>query len=425
MHKSFVGLLAFVAAIAGWGCAEQLETDVACPILCPGQSATVRDTILEVDVIDTVVTLDGFPPRGSTAYHLLANSGDTLDSRVVVRFDSLFTRYTTGGVEISVTAIDSVFVRIDVDSALSRATSEVTIDVYDVDSNAPDSAVSALIPLFVPSRLLGSVTIEPELVKDSILVQLANEPVLAKILAGDRLRLGFRVRSEAPVRIAVLSANTSRFAKLRYDPAPSDPALGAVTLPPRSKTPASDRRLATDFTDYVIAAVGQPPLPPDVFGVGGIRGRRTYIRFTLPARFADGVTIVRATLVLHQVPTPAYGFTDSLTIVPNVVIARSNVVEIAKAAMITDTTLSGGSIFGLPAFRTFPTDDDEERIELVGVARFWTSIASTNVPQAIVLRAFTEGRSAAEARFYSTLAAPGLRPRVLISFLPRSEFGIP
>jgi hypothetical protein len=425
LHKSFVRIFAFVATVAAWGCAEQLETDVACPILCPGQSVALRDTILDVDVIDTVVTLEGFPPRGSTTYHLLANSGDTLDTRVVIRFDSLFTRYTTGGVEIPVTAVDSVFVKIQVDSALSKATSDLTIDVYDVDSDAPDTALAALIPLFNPSRLLGTVTFDPPGLKDSVVIQLANAPVLAKVLANGRLRLGFRVHSADPVRIAVLSANTSRFAILRYDPAPNDPALLSVTIPPRSRTPASDQRLAVDFTDYVIPAVGQPPLPPDVFGVGGIRGRRTYIRFTIPPRFADSVTIVRASLVLHQLPAPAYGFTDSLTVISNVVIARRTVVEIAKAAMITDTTASGGSIFGLPAFRTFPTDDDEERIELVNVARFWTSTISADVPQAIVLRAFTEGRSAAEAKFYSHLAAPGLRPRLLISFLPRSEFGIP
>jgi hypothetical protein len=294
-----------------------------------------------------------------------------------------------------------------------------------VDSEAPDSAISALIPLFVPSRLLASKTIPPEDVRDSIRIQLPNAPVLAKVVAGTRLRLGFRVRSAAPVRIAVLTANTGRFPTLRYDPAPADPSLAAVTLPPRSRTPASDPRLAVDFTDYVIPAVGQPPLPLEVFGVGGIRGRRTYIRFTLPARFNDSVTIVRASLVLHQRPAPAYGFTDSLTVIPNVVIANSAVVEIARAAMIIDSTASGGSVFGLPGFRTFPSDNVEKRLELVNVARFWISPSAATVPHAIVLRSFTEGRSVTEAQFYSTLAAPALRPRLIISYLPRSEFGIP
>jgi hypothetical protein len=426
LHKSLVGSFGLGFALLAAACAERLESDAACPILCPGQGIALRDTVVGVDVIDTVATLDGFPGRGTGPFLILANSGDTLDTRVVIRFDSLLNRYTTGGTVILVTDISEPRLRLQVDSATSFALSDVTIEAFDVDSPAPDSAVTALLPLFVPERLLGSVTIAPGDVKDSIFIPLSHDAVLQKVLADTSLRIGLRVSSVDPVRVGILSANTSTFPRLLYDPAPEDEALGDVTIPPRSFTPVGDRRLSVDFTDYVIPAVGQPPLPPEVFGVGGIRGRRTYIRFVLPPRLTDSVTVVRATLVLTQHAAPTYGFEeDSAVVVPNVVLATTAVTDLAKAAMITDTTRFGGSIFGLQAVIVYPADEEEQHIELVNVVRFWRSASAERVPQAISLRSFAEGRSVIEAQFYSPFAAEHLRPRLLITYVPRTEFGIP
>src|SRR5690242_18588375 len=69
------------------GCQEKLNGGAACPSLCPEQSLTYQDTVLQ-GVIDTDITVTGFPPQGSQSSLLLANwiSGvDTLRTVGVVR----------------------------------------------------------------------------------------------------------------------------------------------------------------------------------------------------------------------------------------------------------------------------------------------------------------------------------------------------
>ena len=428
MSSPFLRLVPFVVALSAVACAEKLEGDSGCPVLCPGQDLELRDTTLDVSIsIDT--TMAGYPPRGTGVYLLAANSGDTLDARVVVRFDSLGRSYVnTAGDTIAIAEIDSTRVRIWVDSALSHATAPVTFEVYDVDSEAADEDTDALIPLFRADRLLGTTTVEAAALKDTIDIDLSNAAVLGKIAADARLRLGFRVDSPDPVRVAVFSANTANFPRLRYDgaPAPADSQIGVLILRPRSRTPADDPQRALDFFDYTVVATGSPSLPSDVLGVGGARGRRTYFRFDLPARLTDSTSIVRASLVLTQRPAPSYGFGDTLLIIPNVVLASAEIADLGKAALVTDTSVTGVSAFGLPPVRFAPQDSAERRIELVNVARFWRSESKERVPQAIVLRAFAEGRTPIELHFFSSGAAdPSVRPRLRIVYVPRTEFGIP
>ena len=61
---------------------------------------------------------------------------------------------------------------------------------------------------------------------------------------------------------------------------------------------------------------------------------------------------------------------------PNVVLATTSVVDVAKATLLTDTLAFGGSIFGLPPLRVFPAGADEQRLELVNIARFWRSVSA-------------------------------------------------
>ncbi len=225
----------------------------------------------------------------------------------------------------------------------------------------------------------------------------------------------------------MLSANTNSPPLLRLDPPPSDTAIDCYPAPPRSRTPVGEPRIALDFTDYIVAAGGQLTLPPDVLGVGGPRGRRAYLRFALPAHITDSTTVIRASLVLTQKPASTYGFADSVTVVPQVVIATAQITDLYKAALITDTLPGSNppSIFKLPG-RRIPPGAAAERVFDVGeVVRFWRSTSATRVPQAIVLRSALEGLTIAEAQFYSIEAPANLRPRLLITYLPRSEFGIP
>jgi hypothetical protein len=427
LHKWSVRLLALVASIALTACGERLEGGAACPALCSGESLALKDTTIDAVAIDT--TLPGFPPRGSANFATLTNSGDTVEVRYIVRFDSLIGTYRSGADTLPVTVIDSAYVRLSIEEDISRFSGPVTFEAYDVDTSAVDSVTTAVLPLFRPLRLIGSVTVDSAALKDSVVLFLNNGAVAAKITTQQRLRIGIRVRSAQPVRIAVLTANTGGSQPLlRYDPAPSDTSIHAVTVVPRSQTPIGEPRLALDFVDYNVVAAGPPLLPPGVIGVGGPRGYRAYFRFAIPARITDSTTVVRASLVLTQKPTSTYGFADSIIVAPQVVIATKEITDLAKAVLITDT-LPGRtppSIFTLPSLRFPPTGNVERHFDIADVVRrFWLSASSERVPQAIVLRSTLEGIAPVEAQFYSMEAPAALRPRLLITYLPRTEFGIP
>ena len=424
MPKWSLRVLVVAVSVVLAACGERLESGNACPILCPGQSLALRDTTVTGVVLDT--TLTGFPPRGASTFLLLANSGDTAEVRYVVRFDSLPSTYVKGADTLAITSVDSAYIRISFDATQSRFSAPVTFEAYDVDATTTDSVTSALLPLFRSDRRIGLVTVDSASLKDSVRIFLDNGVVANRMFNGQRLRIGVRVVSPAPVRIAVLSANTSSFPRLAFDPAPADTAIGIQTLVPRSFTPASDLRIAVDFTDYNIP-VGGSALPADAIGVGGPRGRRAYIRFDIPARITDSTTIVRATLILTQRAAPTYGFTDSITVASQVVVATSEVTDLSKAALITDTLPGRNppSVFGLPSIRVPPGGMAERQFDIVNVVRFWRSTTAERVPQAIVLRSANEATSILEARFYSIEAAAALRPRLVITYVPQSEFGIP
>ena len=68
-------------------CSENLDSSGTCDVLCPSIGGSVQTTTIDAVVIDTTVqSLSGL---GTEPGLLLANRGDTLDTRVVIRFDSL------------------------------------------------------------------------------------------------------------------------------------------------------------------------------------------------------------------------------------------------------------------------------------------------------------------------------------------------
>jgi hypothetical protein len=264
-------------------------------------------------------------------------------------------------------------------------------------------------------------------VKDSVRIFLNNSVVAARIANGERVRIGVRVTSAAPVRIAVYSANTGSAPVLRFDPAPADTTIDFLSQSPSSRTPVGEERVALDFIDYVVVAAGSTPLPTDVIAVGGPRGRQVYFRFSIPPGITDSTTIIRATLVLTQKPGSTYGFADSIVVAPRVVLATGDIVDLSKAVLITDTLVGQlrPTIYSLPPVQMTVTAATQRQFHIADVVRSWRSSRAERVPQAIVLRSTLEGIAPQEALFYSAEAAANLRPRLIITYLPRSEFGIP
>jgi hypothetical protein len=401
-------------------CSEDLNGTAGCPSLCPEQNVVSRDTLLETFMaVDTTVL--GYPVIGTERFLLVASRGDTLDARAVIRFDSLTQHFTRGGSDSTIYTVDSSMVLVSLDTTGTKATAPVSVEVYDVDTAVVDTATSAALSLFRPDRLIGGKTYAVTELKDTLRVPLQNDRVLAKLTgpAPRRLRLGFRVRSTASSQIRIVSRDGGGAPTLTYDPSP-DTAVKAIVNSPSSSTPTDNPTLRSDLTDYQLVAVSPANSTGNLLGVGGLPAQRTFLRFDIPTRLIDSATVVRATLVLTQVPTNSVDASDSLTIYPQVVRASLTLTDVAKSAGFLNQP---GSEIDSLRFR--PNESGQRTIEIVGALREWKAIGTTTLQRAIVLRSATEGASAPMALFYSSKAAPALRPRLRITYVNKVEFGVP
>jgi hypothetical protein len=414
--------MALLAGVVGTivACREDLNGSAGCPSLCPEQNVQSKDTLLESFVaIDTTVV--GYPAIGTESFLLVAARGDTLDARAVMRFDTLTQQFTRGGVDSAVYTVDSAMVTVTLDTTGTKATQPVTVEVYDVDTAVVDTAVSVGLALFRPDRLIGSRTYAVTELKDTLRVPLQNDRVLAKLRgpAPRRLRLGFKVQSAASAQIRIRSREGGGTPTLSYDPSP-DTAVKSFQISETSLTPADNPTLKSDLTDYQLVAVSQAIGAGNLLGVGGLPAQRAYIRFDIPTRLIDSATVVRATLVLTQLPASSVDAKDTLTVYPQVVRAAQSLTDVGRSAGILN--LPGLEIDSL---RLVPSDGGERTIEMVGALREWKAVGTTTLQRAIVLRSSTEGASAPAVLFYSSDAAPALRPRLRITFINRVEFGVP
>jgi hypothetical protein len=140
LFKKVVTLLTAIVAVGSIAaCSEKLESGLSCPLLCPQQAITLRDTLIDAIVSDT--TVPGLPPIGNETRLMLASHGDTLETRVIVRYDTLPQKYTKSNVDSTIVNIDSAIVVVPItkpDSA-HRPKVAVLVEVYNVDTTATDT----------------------------------------------------------------------------------------------------------------------------------------------------------------------------------------------------------------------------------------------------------------------------------------------
>jgi hypothetical protein len=168
-----------------------------------------------------------------------------------------------------------------------------------------------------------------------------------------------------------------------------------------------------------------PPLPlpgPGLLAVGGLSGARTFLRFNVPPILLDSVNVIRASLLLQQVPSRVLASgSDSLAIVVNPVVAGPQLTDVFTLAQF----VAPGSPIGLDTVRLVPKSAGLRSIELVNLFRVWRSAGSANSVRAIVIRASRELNSAAELDFVSMEGAEALRPRLRLTYVPVRGFGLP
>ena len=447
-----LGVAAAIVAIVA-ACSEKLNGGAACAQLCVGQTSTITDTIIRLDSLKVLfdTTVQSFPQLGSEGALLLSNVSGLQDVRGVVRFDDIGDsvgvayRHVASGTDTvtdstpirPITAVDTavLFFLVNPKSVKPKGSGDsVIFQVYDVDAAGVDTVVSQLAALFTSLNLVGQQTASLRALgdtantTDTVRVAISRASVLAHIKGDRNLRYGIRIRHQSsasdPVRLwlnNVASGSGPRvYYRVHFDTFPG--ATDSTLISPSSLSPASDPALAGQLRNYPVFVQGSPATQPGILDVGGLAGRRVFLKFNLPSRIVDSTNVVRATLRLKQLPRTQVFATDSVAVWPSPVISASIVTEPAKAALF----IVSSSVWGMDSVLTQPQDTGLLSIEMAGAFRAWHQVPDSTTVHAIVLRTMNEGANPIQASFYSSLVADtSKRPHLEIKFVRQSGFGLP
>ncbi len=405
-------------ALFAAACTEKLDSSAGCPILCPDQSGEVTNVSLEAIVLDT--TVQALSGLGTESGLLIASRGDSLDARAVIRFDSLPARFQPKLADTTtqpITAVDSAFLRLSLDTSATKGPGPVTIEAYDVDTTAADTLTAPIVALFRPDRFISSRTFARTALKDTLNYYISNAVVLKKVQTGARLRIGLRIVSASSAQIRVRSVESGLGPRLSFRVSADTAVRPLVTLP-FSKTPDNQAIIALNLSDYTVLAKSPGTGPAGTLNVGGLPARRVYFRFDIPSVILDSSTVVRAALVLTQFPNRTIDPKDSVSIAPTLVLAAKAVTDPTKAAQVL-------ADIRLDSLRVAVGDSGVRQLELAPAFTYWRFQKASETPRAVVLVAGNEGNSPLQARFFSIEAAQALRPKLAISYIRRVPLGLP
>lgn len=414
-------LLACAAATVA-ACDERLEGGLACGVLCPERPSQLQqDTIVGV-ALDTALV--GFPPLGIEGALVIAARGDTFDTRAILRFDSLPTvwRRPNEVADSAITDVDSAFLVLHF-AAMDTLAPPFTLEAYDVDTlEGDDTTATTLLPLFHPSRLLGTASFDPKTLHDTIRMRipLDSARVREKILGeggSSRLRVGVRMVAPDGAELRVFSSNGGSPPRLVFRPS-LDTAVTDLSTPVFSRTPATPPTLAAELADFTLLATPTPAVPAGVLRLGGFPGVRGYMRFDIPRAVVDSSTIVRAQLLLTQRPNPtAAAATDSGVVEVRPVSAGGAITDVRRALNFLAPPIDSS--------RTTPASGGVRNFEIIAVVRAWRGTDPQRTPRAIALRTDSEGAGGWTVDFFSNEAPADARPRLVITYVPQPAPRVP
>ena len=416
--SSILPRLAFSAALFVFvsSCSENLDNSGVCDVLCPEIGGNVQTAIIDAVSLDT--TVQSVSGLGTEPALLLANRGDTLDTRVVLRFDTLPRKFVPkGDTSQDIKSVDSAYILLRLDTLSIKGSDPVTIEAYDVDTTANDTSTADVLALFRPDRFISAQTYARAQLTDSLKYFISNDTLLAKIQNGERLRIGLRATGISSSQLTFTSTERG-IPPILFFRATPDTATQPITVTLHSATPANESLIAQHLSDYTLIAKAPPNAPPNVLAVGGMPPRRVYAKFNIPSKFLDSSTVVRATLLLNQISNPSLDPRDTIRVVPQVVLAGTAVTDPSKAAQII-ANISADTL-KVTAGHGGPVD-----VELAAAFTLWRTQKPDTLPRAIVLKSAFEGVSPIELRFSSSEDIAALRPRLRISYTTRVPLGLP
>ncbi len=422
LKSSVTVLTAIVLAVMAAACTDQINGGAACPDLCPTQPNTFKDTTIYPVDLDT--TISGFPTLGLAPSILLANRPDTIESSAVIRFDVLPTAFTpnNSGDTATITTVDSVFLRLVIDSTGARGATQVVLQAYDVDTTDTSPSAAVVRSLFRPDRLIGSIPITTVAARDTVRIPISKTVFAAKLANHSRFRIGIRLAGATSAQIRIVQQYAGAASPLlAFDPASDTTYLPQAVAPnTRFGGVSSEELLAAAVSSLLIK--GTPDADAQTLVVGGLPSRRSYLRFNVPASILDSSTVVRAELILTQRPVRGIDPRDTIAVVPLIGISSKLVTDIRRAMELAAPGLFTSPV--LDSLLVIPSDSGAKSLNMLGVIRNWALLPST-VSRALVLRSSHEGSEPAEARFYSIEAPQSLRPRIRITYLPRVDRALP
>ncbi|MGV3710098.1 MAG: hypothetical protein ACO1Q7_14775 [Gemmatimonas sp.] len=426
VKSSFSFLVAIASAVIAAACVDQIDGGGACPTLCPTQPNLFQDTVLYPVELDT--TISGFPTLGLSQSILLANRPDTVESYGVIRFDVLPSAFTPNGSgdTATITTVDSVFLRLVVDSSGARGAAQVELQAYDVDTTDANASSAVVRSLFRADRLIGSTPITTVAARDTIRIPISKAVLQKKLADRSRLRIGIKLGGLSSAQLRIVQSSFG-FASplLAFDPSTDTTYIPQGVSPNTTTGGASSEELLAASVSALLVKSPTQSLP-QTLSIGGLPGQRSYIRFNIPQAILDSSTVVRAELILTQRPFRSVDAGDSIAVVPLINVSSNLVTDIRRAMEFAapGVLVAGANNPPLDSLVTIPSDSGIKTINIRGVVNQWATLPD-NVYHALVLRSSNEGAQAAETRFYSMEAPLALRPRIRITYLPRVNRALP
>jgi|KBSSwiStaDraftv2_1062776.scaffolds.fasta_scaffold12886_3 hypothetical protein len=421
LNRKFALTMVALATVAIAACGEQLDAGKSCPLLCPEQEINLRDTVIDAIASDTTVL--GIPPIGSETFLMLSSHGDSVQTRAIIRFDTLQGNFSAGnGADSLISHIDTaqIVLPIEKPDSAHRPKVPITLEAYNVDTTASDTSIAALAPLFRPSRLLGAKTFAPESLLDTLRIPISPDSVMDRITNGTHLRIGLRLVSSQGYDVRIGTSLNGNPGTLRLKVSP-DTAVHAIVVQPISNTPPNESFVAGPLRDYTIVLKGSTSTPLTQLAVGGIPSRRSLFRFNIPSRLLDSTTVVRASLLLTQTPNRGVNPRDSVWVFPVAILASPVVNDAATVLRF----VSGGGFLGLDSLRLAPGDSGVRAFQIVGLVRTWHNTTEEISPNAIGMLSGSEAQLPAEIDFFSMEAPAAVRPKLRITYVPQTNIGLP
>jgi hypothetical protein len=446
--------LPLAAIVIAAACSERLDTSKNCPLLCTDNSLAFRDTTFDVVQFDS--SFSGFTGVGERwpAPSLVTSNGtgylyetfvpvvsrpDSVDIRQVFRFDTL-PRTLSSTDTTSITTLSDSKLLLVIDSSRSVIpTGNTVVSLYDVDDSTvtDDTSATVLAARFVPSRLIATRTFTPAQVSaDTITgtgaavpyrafeITIPDSIMLRFVKTAHRLRVGMQITSatSAGLRFVAPSVQATNFVpRVTYDPSPDTAVKAFIVSTQYIGTATSPERLRAQT---LVVRDRTTLLNDGSLEVGGIVGARSLLKVTIPRRFLDTVTIVRASLDLVQRPRRTLpGATNPIRVRARIAIAGPALgTDPRRLVEFLDPTLEGVL---LPSLRVAPADSGVKSFDVGTALRLWVAQDSL-LPTSFIL--YSEGETFQEQRaaFFSRRSATAaLRPRLRITYTTRREGATP